>query len=85
MSVLSRPVPSSPDHHDNDDHDGDDDHTNHDEHDDHGDQEVGGYVRRLEVIHNEVRGCLISYKSQLLLLGKFEYGGGPIFKVVLEC
>ena len=26
-----------------------------------------------------------SYMSQLLLLGKFEYGGGPIFKVVLEC
>ena len=25
------------------------------------------------------------YRSQLLLLGKFEYGGGPIFKVVLEC
>ena len=24
-------------------------------------------------------------KSQLLLLGKFEYTGGPIFKVVLEC
>ena len=23
--------------------------------------------------------------SQLLLLGKFEYGGGLIFKVVLEC
>ena len=23
--------------------------------------------------------------SQLLLLGKFEYGGGQIFKVVLEC
>ena len=23
--------------------------------------------------------------SQLLLLGKFEYGGEPIFKVVLEC
>ena len=23
--------------------------------------------------------------TQLLLLGKFEYGGGPIFKVVLEC
>ena len=42
MSVLSRPVPSSPDHHDNDDHDGDDDHIDHDEHDDHGDQEVGG-------------------------------------------
>ena len=26
-----------------------------------------------------------SNRSQLLLLGKFEYGGGPIFKVVLEC
>ena len=25
------------------------------------------------------------YMSQLLLLGKVEYGGGPIFKVVLEC
>ena len=25
------------------------------------------------------------YMSQLLLLGKFKYGGGPIFKVVLEC
>ena len=25
------------------------------------------------------------YTSHLLLLGKFEYGGGPIFKVVLEC
>ena len=23
--------------------------------------------------------------SHLLLLGKFKYGGGPIFKVVLEC
>ena len=23
--------------------------------------------------------------TQLLLLGKFEYGGRPIFKVVLEC
>ena len=23
--------------------------------------------------------------SHLLLLGKFEYTGGPIFKVVLEC
>jgi len=25
------------------------------------------------------------YMTQLLLLGKFEYTGGPIFKVVLEC
>ena len=30
-------------------------------------------------------GLLCLYMSQLLLLGKFEYGGGPIFKVVLEC
>ena len=25
------------------------------------------------------------HMSHLLLLGKFEYNGGPIFKVVLEC
>ena len=25
------------------------------------------------------------YMTQLLLLGKVEYGGGPIFKVDLEC
>ena len=25
------------------------------------------------------------HTSHLLLLGKFEYSGGPIFKVVLEC
>ena len=30
-------------------------------------------------------GLTIPYMSQLLLLGKVEYGGGPIFKVVLEC
>ena len=29
--------------------------------------------------------ALHAHISQLLLLGKFEYGGGPIFKVVLEC
>ena len=28
---------------------------------------------------------LLVYMTQLLLLGKFEYTGGPIFKVVLEC
>ena len=28
---------------------------------------------------------LSSPMTQLLLLGKFEYGGGLIFKVVLEC
>ena len=27
----------------------------------------------------------INNMTQLLLLGKFEYTGGPIFKVVLEC
>ena len=27
----------------------------------------------------------VLYKSQLLLLRKVEYNGGPIFKVVLEC
>ena len=34
-----------------------------------------------------VRLCFIvlSYTSHLLLLGKSEYTGGPIFKVVLEC
>ena len=34
------------------------------------------------------KDCLDSiemYTTQLLLLGKFEYTGGPIFKVVLEC
>ena len=30
---------------------------------------------------DKIQGCM----SQLLLLGKFEYTGGPIFKVVLEC
>ena len=28
---------------------------------------------------------ITAYTTQLLLLGKFEYTGGPIFKVVLEC
>ena len=28
---------------------------------------------------------IIQNMTQLLLLGKFEYTGGPIFKVVLEC
>ena len=34
------------------------------------------------VFHVRMR---ILYMSHLLLLGKFKYGGGPIFKVVLEC
>ena len=32
-----------------------------------------------------LKDFLKSNMSHLLLLGKFEYGGGPIFKVVLEC
>ena len=28
---------------------------------------------------------VVAVMTQLLLLGKFEYTGGPIFKVVLEC
>ena len=43
---------------------------------------------------NDIRGfwggsetllVLVLFMTQLLLLGKFEYTGGPIFKVVLEC
>ena len=36
-------------------------------------------------IPSKIDGSMVAYMSQLLLLGKFEYGGGPIFKVVLEC
>ena len=35
----------------------------------------------VQVFHN----FFALYMSQLLLLGKVEYGGGLIFKVVLEC
>ena len=36
-------------------------------HDDHGDhEEVGGYMRKLEVVHKDVGGCLISYDLQLV-------------------
>ena len=47
-----------------------------------------------DVGHNNVRmelggerGDFINeiYMSHSQMLGKFEYGGGPIFKVVLEC
>ena len=45
----------------------------HDEHDNHGDQEeVEGYVRRLEGIHKEVRGCLISSNLELACIKKLE-------------
>ena len=50
-------------------------------------------LRRRNRKHKEVlywrgenkRGTMFAYMSHLLLLGKFEYTGGPIFKVVLEC
>ena len=43
-------------------------------------------VQNLEMsqIQNTVESQ-IQDMTQLLLLGKFEYTGGPIFKVVLEC
>ena len=47
-----------------------------------GDQQTS--FLRLELGDNSTGGSKEDM-SQLLLLGKFEYGGGPIFKVVLEC
>ena len=43
-----------------------------------------------EMMSNASTGKILGEPSeddmtQLLLLGKFEYTGGPIFKVVLEC
>ena len=53
---------------------------------------VGPLQRRRDVhVHVEEPGrgvdglWIYGYMSQLLLLGKFEYGGGLIFKVVLDC
>ena len=40
---------------------------------------------QLSVIPEEDAVQVYLYTTQLLLLGKFEYTGGPIFKVVLEC
>ena len=37
------------------------------------------------VIYNIDRVVYNTDMSHLLLLGKFKYTGGPIFKVVLEC
>ena len=64
------PVLSCPDHHDHYVH-----HDHHDfgDNDDHGNQEeVGGYVRKLKVVHKEVGGCLIRYNLQLACEGKLE-------------
>ena len=61
---------------DNDDHHDDHDHGKHDahaDHDDHGDhEEIGGYMKKLEVVHKEVGGCLISYNLQLACVRKLE-------------
>ena len=68
MSVLSCPVLPCPDHHDHYVH-----HDHHDfgDNDDHGNhEEVGGYVRKLKVVHKEVGGCLIQYNLQLACEGK---------------
>ena len=50
------------------------------------------HVRLFLVIYNPhvglplvLQSVLLFDMTQLLLLGKVEYGGGPIFKVVLEC
>ena len=44
-------------------------------------------ARRWQEAYEEVADELeeMTNMTQLLLLGKFEYTGGPIFKVVLEC
>ena len=50
------------------------------------DPNSGNFFSEVEIQDLKVNLELkILYMSQLLLLGKFEYGEGPIFKVVLEC
>ena len=49
-------------------------------HDSNGDSKFGGL--QFSDVFIKKLNCDM---SQLLLLGKSEYGGGPIFKVVLEC
>ena len=39
----------------------------------------------INISRPEAKKTWILDMSHLLLLGKFEYTGGPIFKVVLEC
>ena len=50
-----------------------------------GQQISNGLVRNWKYLENYDFPFKNLNMSQLLLLGKFEYGGGPIFKVVLEC
>ena len=53
-------------HLDHDDHLEDDDHLDHDE------LMTIKFVRKLEVVHKEVGGCLISYDLQLACVRKLE-------------
>ena len=54
---------------------------------DEGEKGAEKYLRQFSInADNVVVGRQNSwYMSQLLVLGKVESGGGPIFKVVLEC
>ena len=62
--VLSCRVLSCPNYHDHHDH------HNHHVRGDH--EEVGSYMRKLEVVHKEVGGCLISYNLRLASVRKLE-------------
>ena len=39
----------------------------------------------VHAFHTIQPSYLLAYMSHSQMLGKVEYGGGPIFKVVLEC
>ena len=41
--------------------------------------------RIVYAVYADIRICRYLHMSHSQMLGKFEYGGGPIFKVVLEC
>ena len=62
-----------PDHHDHYEYHDHHDHHDHCNHDDHGEhEEVGGYKGKLEIVHKEFGGCLISYNLQLACVRKLE-------------
>ena len=46
---------------------------------------IVSWILKFSVVWSSAGYCSQIYMTQLLLLGKFEYTGGPIFKVVLEC
>ena len=43
------------------------------------------YTQYIRVFDPDSRVYAQEYTSHSQMLGKFEYGGGPIFKVVIEC